>query len=456
MPFLPLQWSHGLPAMDTSTFQPLVLSIGTLQWSHGLPAMDTRIWHCQRAAVVLLQWSHGLPAMDTSIGGVDRAGWTYLQWSHGLPAMDTELKTAANRTGIAPSMEPWPPSHGYYTSDTKTVCGIYPSMEPWPPSHGYPDGRNRNRAAAGPSMEPWPPSHGYIAIHAGRTVQTDILQWSHGLPAMDTLTTNWPLIPQWILQWSHGLPAMDTPAAADVNVRRRAPSMEPWPPSHGYNSKSRSPPSGIQPSMEPWPPSHGYGADVGHEAGSGLAFNGAMASQPWIRGRVPPPPNSQRAFNGAMASQPWIHGCQRQIVAGTWPSMEPWPPSHGYTGRAANVTACRVPLQWSHGLPAMDTAPGSCGRSPCTNSFNGAMASQPWIPPASQNGFPLRDPLQWSHGLPAMDTPVALIDPPAADPLQWSHGLPAMDTFGLHQRRRDAPNPSMEPWPPSHGYMERV
>ena len=107
--------------------------------------------------------------------------------------------------------------------------------------------------------------------------------------------------------------------------------------------------------MEPWPPSHGYNdlAQGGH--GGDRSFNGAMASQPWIRGPVRSINHcSALGFNGAMASQPWI--------------------------------LCSLALPFLCFLcfnGAMASQPWIRGTRPCcrrrTNCFNGAMASQPWI-----------------------------------------------------------------------------
>ena len=52
MPFFALQWSHDLPAMDTSILvEPInrTAYFSTLQWSHDLPAMDTSLTQAARA-----------------------------------------------------------------------------------------------------------------------------------------------------------------------------------------------------------------------------------------------------------------------------------------------------------------------------------------------------------------------------------------------------------------------
>ena len=233
------------------------------------------------------------------------------------------------------------------------------------------------------------------------------------------------------LQWSHGLPAMDTRLCLRVFLRYSEPSMEPWPPSHGYDEIARLfmrygdpsmepwPPShgyrqgwlwaGVSedaPSMEPWPPSHGYEQEDRDDREEMRPFNGAMASQPWIRMSEQDIFDNRNGFNGAMASQPWIRAdFGADTRSWSTASMEPWPPSHGYAVICVSDPLNAVRLQWSHGLPAMDTR----SSSGCQDR---------------------RSSLQWSHGLPAMDT--AYIWPELArvkSQLQWSHGLPAMDTL---------------------------
>ena len=168
-----------------------------------------------------------------------------------------------------------------------------------------------------------------------------------------------------------------------------------------------------------------------HTGSPAAGFNGAMASQPWIPTSADQLPAGLSRFNGAMASQPWIRGTA-YWVRFALTSLQ-W--SHGLpamdTLTVTSLTpAGDVSLQWSHGLPAMDTRLLASRLSAVTHSFNGAMASQPWIPgqPALQSckvlGFngamasqpwirskvfvlgEMQEPLQWSHGLPAMDTTI--------------------------------------------------
>ena len=156
--------------------------------------------------------------------------------------------------------------------------------------------------------------------------------------------------------------------------------------------------------MEPWPLSHGYQTAAKQKPGAVLPFNGAMASQPWIRRRLyratPIPRHLQWShglsamdtrrgrrgmrrptltFNGAMASQPWIR-CPPLSPAPSdrQPSMEPWPLSHGYrpisNPRFVSYSTFNGAMASQPWIPASE-----CRLHACQYSFNGAMASQPWI-----------------------------------------------------------------------------
>ena len=275
----------------------------TLQWSHGLSAMDTDSAAVRKQYPPDLQWSHDLSAMDTGqrIIGHDYRG--DLQWSHGLSAMDTTASSrppppSSSTFNGAIASQPW--IHDDKSGKRRTP--LVPSMEPWSFSHGYAEGEvGQVVEAAAPSMEPWPLSHGYRAAgplpHGGVL----ILQWSHGLSAMDTVLVDGSLIVStepngamtsqpWIrnstgdsqlgtsdLQWSHDLSAMDT--------------------------------------LRTW------GCSIRHCC----SFNGAMAFQPWIRITIGIRSGLTTAtFNGAMTFQPWIRrGRSGKCPRSYRPSMEP-------------------------------------------------------------------------------------------------------------------------------------
>ena len=245
---------------------------------------------------------------------------------------------------------------------------------------------------------------------------------------------------------------MDTPFPRNLLVGAWYPSMEPWPPSHGYVARIQYPRLQTPPSMEPWPPSHGYAGQLSDKWTGRPAFNGAMASQPWIR-------CSKTASTTLKSILQWSHGLpamdtQRpvyRVVPVRRPSMEPWPPSHGYSACAV----CGAILT----APSMEPWPPSHGyqRHGTSGSGNCGPSMEPWPPSHGYNLSARRnrlagDNLQWSHGLPAMDTPLRIASLmrallPSMEPWPPSHGY---NLGNIIQRLGELP--SMEPWPPSHGY----
>ena len=210
-----------------------------------------------------------------------------------------------------------------------------------------------------------------------------VLQWSHGLSAMDTRSSRTYQTSESGLQWSHGLSAMDTPGHSVTNYVLTLASMEPWPFSHGYDHK------------------------------------------------IPAGRRILKGFNGAMAFQPWI-----RLTCPICPSTS-------------------SPLQWSHGLSAMDTNTVAGLRVGFVSGFNGATAFQPWIPEAlvSGNGqlFPSMEPRLFSHGYGRQRSqrPPGT-HPPSMEPRLFSHGYYVGPVF-----RRSHHDPSMEPRLFSHGYAQR-
>ena len=104
------------------------------------------------------------------------------------------------------------------------------------------------------------------------------------------------------------------------------------------------------------------------------------------------------------------------------------------------------PWHFSHGEPWSSSAAGSWSRA----------SMEPWHFSHGESLFRAfriksRNPLQWSHGILAMERCRLRLREPWACSLQWSHGILAMESLGVHvpqQRRLDA---SMEPWHFSHG-----
>ena len=183
-----------------------------------------------------------------------------------------------------------------------------------------------------------------------------------------------------------------------------------------------------------------------------------MALQPWIRLlHAASRSGSNPAFNGAMALQPWILlDLRRRMGRGVDPSMEPWPFSHGYLlkTRPAHVPPAR--LQWSHGPSAMDTPSTIISTALIVLPLqwsHGPSAMDTLAPASTASGLfdPSMEPWPFSHGYAAPPDSVAVL--PRF--LQWSHGPSAMDTISYSPHDGPIAEPSMEPWPFSHGYSAR-
>ena len=133
------------------------------------------------------------------------------------------------------------------------------------------------------------------------------------------------------------------------------------------------------------------------------------------------------------------------------PSMEPWPFSHGYEERFVGFDDA-VHLQWSHGPSAMDTRSAPPRASRPSSSFNGAMALQPWIPfrPAARRAS------SWPFNGAMALQPWILVRTFSADISSHSfNGAMALQPW-IHRPAESVLHlrygPSMEPWPFSHGY----
>ena len=111
--------------------------------------------------------------------------------------------------------------------------------------------------------------------------------------------------------------------------------------------------------------------------------------------------------------------------------MEPWPFSHGNSPLAAASSSRWYSLQWSHGPLAMETL---------------TVTSAPVLLAS----------LQWSHGPLAMETHAAEMYWYGNKALQWSHGPLAMETCQQLHHVFCPVQPSMEPWPFSHGNDDYV
>ena len=249
--------------------------------------------------------------------------------------MDTRPHRCLRRHRHLPSKEPRPFSHGYKT----------------PPRRATPSSPTFNGAMA---FQPWilryaaielvilrmlQWSHGLSAMDTGARPGSrrggHELQWSHGLSAMDTKmrTTTWSTTKA--LQWSHGLSAMDTsPALAVLLLASRgfngAMAFQPWIPDRRRRVVAIA---GVA-SMEPWPFSHGYGAGDGDPTGD---WEASMEPWPFSHGYAVVPGDAVRVRIASMEPWPFSHGYVRTMRGqrrARNASMEPWPFSHGYSGNS--------------------------------------------------------------------------------------------------------------------------
>ena len=231
------------------------------------------------------------------------------------------------------------------------------------------------------------------------------LQRSHGFSAMDTYHSPSYRCRYSYLQWSYGSSAVDTTKTLSPSPRapeafKGATAFQPWILRTRRCGRLRR----RSPSMEPQPFSHGY-CEVGRYGGSCFAaFNGATAFQPWIRGKC-------QTSNTLSALLQWSHslsamdtGRPRCLMTGmASPSMEPQPFSHGYIPLVIIISA-QFNLQWSHSLSAMDT---SNRRITDHERLSPSMEPQPFSHGYSRLRVMRRQgvrALQWSHSLSAMDT----------------------------------------------------
>ena len=180
-----------------------------------------------------------------------------------------------------PSMEPRPCSRGNCARPAQSRTQTAPfngatALQPW-----------KRNPALYPVLEPiilqW--SHGLAAVETAQWISTvaitAALQWSHGLAAVETSCgRSWGWQTE-LLQWSHGLAAVETRLESAGRTITHRPSMEPRPCSRGNVRKSATiiPTTTLQ-----W--SHGLAAvetGLGGEA-KGEVVDPSMEPRPCSRG----------------------------------------------------------------------------------------------------------------------------------------------------------------------------
>ena len=293
-------------------------------------------------------------------------------------------------------MRPW-------TADLERKRGraARASMGPRPCGRGRQDGKPDQQWKHHASMGPRPCGRGRLPRPKGAKHVCHVLQWGHGLAAVDGANVRLKVVQGRELQWGHGLAAVDgssPPATPSPPARfNGATALRPW---TGIRVRARR--RQREASMGPrpcgrgrvlsWPTwlgrsklqwGHGLAAvDGGHFFEVCLYVDKAsMGPRPCGRGRAAgfgARRTRRRGFNGATALRPWTGGsidCPAVFMDG---------------------------LQWGHGLAAVD------GRA-CQSSsmavvcFNGATALRPWTVVIRLGTARPRGVLQWGHGLAAVD-----------------------------------------------------
>ena len=355
-------------------------------------------------------------------------------------------------------------------------------MGPRPFSRGNEPGpRAASRGADAASMGPRPFSRGNTGCTRCPGRMPAVLQWGHGLSAVETvqrvgcLTELFRSRLQWGhglsavetedreptartagiigLQWGHGLSAVET--SPRVRVVGRLGRLQ-W--GHGLSRGNRCSnerqPSHIGAFTGPRPFSRGNPATAGALANglslqwghglsavetsslrrtSGIAgrFNGATAFQPWKRQAWATVAHKHAgSFNGATAFQPWKPAVSiEKHPAACDASMGPRPFSRGE--RRSRMTwdpPMFGALQWGHGLSAVETPTVAADGGRCSGCFNGATAFQPWkFLMIRQNlgriGVASMGPRPFSRG-----NREARPREHLRLGLQWGHGLTAVET----------------------------
>ena len=110
--------------------------------------------------------------------------------------------------------------------------------------------------------------------------------------------------------------------------------------------------------------------------------------------------------------------------------MGPRPCGRGRTLKPLKARSILKPLQWGHGLAAVD-GPSSRGQRRVRCRFNGATALRPWTEWYEATLTDSTKQLQWGHGLAAVDGRHVPRHRHLLNGLQWGHGLAAVDGGGM-------------------------
>ena len=165
--------------------------------------METLTLADGRRVTITLQWGHGLGAVETVDIHATFRTELKLQWGHGLGAVETDgiARKAHRRKGFngATAWEPWRP----LPFRRQRVIDGLASMGP----------RLGSRGDGLPST-----LLGYPVI---------VLQWGHGLGAVETSAIQSTTCFTNLLQWGHGLGAVETHDMSDWTPSQAGASMGP-------------------------------------------------------------------------------------------------------------------------------------------------------------------------------------------------------------------------------------
>ena len=245
-------------------------------------------------------------------------------------------------------------------------------MRPWtasPPTRSRTPCGSFNGTTA---LRPWTEKQ-----YGGTPPDQYVLQWGHGLAAVDGLIGRPARIGPRMLQWGHGLAAVDGPEG----VRGQG--------AHGA-------------SMGPRPCGRGRRAKPAYRRTRELCFNGATALRPWTVRTCGAGAPVWTRFNGATALRPWTAHTGRRGRGRGLASMGPRPCGRGRLKRLPMHSPSGLELQWGHGLAAVDgAAPAQCSEA----HFEASMGPRPCGRGRSYRAArrAAEAGLQWGHGLAAVD-----------------------------------------------------
>ena len=325
------------PRMDVAEKQG-DLNLKQLQWGHGLAAVDAA------------RRMRALPRRAASMGP--------RPCGRGWPCIGNIDELGSNSFNGATALRPWMVAKNAHLASVDKA-----SMGPRPCGSGWPGCRVLDTPAERASMGPRPCGRGWSA-RAACAGAVPVLQWGHGLAAVDGSTPAHRMYSDSKLQWGHGLAAVVGASAAGPSPSARGASMGPRPCGRGWvGAKSKD---GLARVVLQW--GHGLAAVVG--CAYGLSAE-------------------------CMPSLQWGHGLAAVVGAQTPRHLDPAPWLQWGHGLAAVVGDAVVGAPAFDGMASMGPRP--CGRGwlhhrrrrpPRHSRFNGATALRPWLEMPEASAIP--------------------------------------------------------------------